>query len=340
MHLITVLELIVAALACAPAVRLLANGSTRRVAPGVFTALASMVVAFAGAMLYLAIRHPAWLHVPVLVTATGSLTAWWRARIHLGVARRLPPGSMSLTRSFEAIIDRRFYRDRFERHGPIFKMAQFHHRTICVLGLDLGHRLLRERADSLGPTELAFNRDIERGFLRYMDTPTHKKYGSLFRAAFSSAVVAAASSAIGAILRAEIEATLEQHPATDLSAEALRTFCQRLSFRAMLRLVFDLEPDTPLFESYEVAQSIFVRQASDRSLTNATIGALDQLREIVRHQCEILRERIQAGQSPSCSALEEILRLYPDQPDVTTIDNLIFVTKIASGNVGSYLTWQ
>jgi hypothetical protein len=208
MNAVTILELAITAAACGPAVRLAANRSTRLVAPGVFLALVTMVGVFAGGMLYLGVRHPAWLHAPALVAAVLAAVAWWRARVDFGAKRQLAPGSMSLFRSLEAIVDRHFYRDRFERHGPIFKMAQFHHRTICVLGLDLGHRILRERADSLGPTELAFNREIDGGFLRYMDANTHRKYGPLFRAAFSPAVVEAASPAVGATLRGEIETRL------------------------------------------------------------------------------------------------------------------------------------
>lgn len=340
MTVLTILELAIAAMACVPIVRLLVNRSTRQVAPRVHAALWWMVVVFAGGMSYLGIRHPEWLHAPALATAALVAATWWRARVDYGASRQLPPGSMSLTRSIEAIVDRRFYRDRFERHGPIFKMTQFHHRTICVLGLELGHQLLRERIDLLGPTALAFNRDLEGGFLRYMDATTHEKYGGLFRTAFSRAVVAAASPRVATTLRAELESRLEWRAPTAMTPDAFGALSRHLAFLAMLRLVFDFESGTPRFERYREAHAIFARQAPDRPLTEATITALKQLRQVVTEQADHFRQRARAGISASSCALEEILRLDPDQPDMTTLDNLIFVTRIASGNVGSYLVWQ
>lgn len=340
MRALTFLELTVTAAACVPAARLLSRPSTRRVAPRLFLALLSAVAVFASAMLYLGILYPQWLHLPTLLTALVAMATWWRARPGAGAARGLPPGSMSLLDSLRAIVDRRFYYRRFERHGQIFKMAQFHHRAICVLGLDLGHRLLREHAVELGPTDLAFNREIEGGFLRYMDAETHKKYGNLFRAAFSPALVEASAASIGATLGREVESRFAASGVTTLSQAELDAFCRRLSSCAMLRLAFDLEPGSPNFERYSEAQTVFARQAADRPLTAATTAALGVLRAVVSEQAEVARGRLESGSSPSRCALEEMLRLDPEQPDKTTIDNLIFVSKIASGNVGAYLVWQ
>jgi cytochrome P450 len=140
-------------------------------------------------------------------------------------------------------------------------------------------------------------------------------------------------------VKGAIESQFGGRSGSAMGSDALRDFCQQLAHLAMVRLVFDLESGTPLFERYDEARLIFARVAPERAPTEENRTVFEQLRAVVIEQTECIRQRTRTGCSSS-SALEEILRLDPDQPDATTIDNLIFVTRVGSGNVGSYLAWQ
>ena len=186
------LFLLLVLLACSwPVSRTLLNPAFRRVAPRQWLAVTTLGLLAALVVVTLAVFQPDWLLIVVAVVIPLVGVSAWRSRPGFGRRRGLPPGSLSPWRSIEAIVDRDFYSRQAAQHGPVFKMAQFHRRVICVVGLERGHRLLREYREKLGPAVLPFDRETAGGFLRYMDDSTHRYYSGLFRAAFSPPIVAA-----------------------------------------------------------------------------------------------------------------------------------------------------
>src|SRR5688500_6972988 len=148
--------------------RRLPTGRLARQFPRVSAALAGGLVLWICGVGALALTFPAALHWLTAAMVPGVCVAAWTGRDENGRSRGLPPGSLSLTTSIEALVDREFYRKQAARYGAIFKMAQFHQPVVCIVGLARGHQMLREHQSALGPSTQQFSRYIPGGFLRYM----------------------------------------------------------------------------------------------------------------------------------------------------------------------------
>ena len=176
-----------ARIAAAPAVR-----RELREGPKALLALAlAVLILLLAASIPLLAASPQLLRILVGAALATSVLCTFRARVTYGARKRLPPGSLSLRSSLAALVDRDFYSEQIERHGPVFKMAQFHRPVVCVLGIGRGRSLLKRYEHSLSPPPLPLSREIPCGFLRYMKPSDHQIYAPLFRAAFSSSVLEA-----------------------------------------------------------------------------------------------------------------------------------------------------
>ena len=148
---------------------------------------------------------PAFRHVAAAVAVATMAALAWRARPAYGVSRGWPRGSLGLAESLGAIDDRRYYRDRAARHGPIFKSSQFGRPVACVVGHERARRILADHADALAPASLPFNRLLTKGILRYMSGADHREEAPVFRAAFAHMDLAGAESVLRASLRRELD---------------------------------------------------------------------------------------------------------------------------------------
>ena len=247
-----------------------------------------------------------------------------RARFGSRLWRGLPPGSLSLARSVEAVADRRGYLDAAARHGPIFKSAQFHRNLICVVGLERIHRLVRERGDSLAPNPLPLTREVSGGFLRYMEEGRYAVYGPLFRKALSPAVVAAARPATIEAAERELGRLAAGFPLAP--GESL----ERIAFDGLVRALFGFEPESREHDAFRSAYGALAEQDLGAPLTVESRAALVALRRVVVANL---------GRDAPTSALSELQQLDPDLPDAICVDNLIFTLKFASANVVSLLHW-
>lgn len=89
--------------------------------------------------------------------------------------RKLPPGELIPVYQAEKS-NRLFLIQQAKRHGPIFKAVVFNELLICVLGLDLGRRLLRDHANDLIACTVDLKALFPKGFLREMTGEDHRNY--------------------------------------------------------------------------------------------------------------------------------------------------------------------
>ena len=246
-----------------------------------------------------------------------------RARTGFRLRRNLPPGSLSLGASVRAVAERRGYLDRAARHGPIFKVAQFHRNVVCVVGLERIRTLVREHGDSLAPNPLPLTREVSGGFLRYMEEDRYAVYGPLFRRALSPAVVAAARPATIEAARRELGRL-----AVDSSRAPTGTL-DRIAFDSLVRALFGFDPESAEHHAFRSAYGALAEQDLGRPLTTEANDALVALRHFVGV----------SGDQAATSALTELRQIDPELPDAICVDNLIFTLKFASANVVSLLHW-
>ena len=328
--------LLVVLLACSwPALRLLTKPSFRQVAPRQWLALAVVLLVSLAALVILAVVQPSWLP---WVTAIAVLTAGasaWRSRVGFGRDRGLPLGSLSPWRSIEALIERDFYSWQAKQYGPVFKMAQFHRGVICVVGLDRGHRILRDYRKNLGPSVQPFNLEVPGGFLRYMADDTHRKYAGLFRGSLSPAIVGESEPTTRLAALDE----LEDMAKASAQGQFISTepFQKRLVSRSFLSVLFGVEEGSQSFDRFEEIYPPFSAQPLGSSLGRAALESLEELRRWVNLEAESLRA---VPEGPvSSSALGQLVRADEAMPDPTAVDNLLFIHKISSDNVVALLRW-
>lgn len=336
-ELLILVEIAVLIAAATPLVRLLALRPLQRLFPRLVRMAAAVLVLAAIVVGLIASRVPGLLHPLAAAAAIAWAFAAWRGRSAYGRSRRLPPGSLSLTASVEAIVDREFYRKQAALHGPIFKMAQIHQPVVCVVGLPLGHRLLREHEDVLGPATQPFNREVNGGFLRFMEGETYKLYGPLFRVALSAPVMAHARVATAnAVRRALTE------DSTAAARGGARSFSPERSLKhavdaAFVRALFGADTGTPAFAEIMRAYQPLAPLALSDAPTPAMRASLDEFRRVLRAQHAALQRR--SGQPVPVCTLTELHRADARMPDATCIDNLIFIFKISTTNVVGLLRW-
>jgi cytochrome P450 len=214
-------------------------------------------------------------------------------------------------------------------------MAQFHRGVVCVVGLERGHRLLREHKEQLGASVQPFNREIPDGFLRYMDDSTHRRYAGLFRASLSPAVVCASESTIRAAAAEELEdMAVASAQVQSISPEP---YLERLVSRSFLSVLFGVQPGSESLERFEQIYPPLGEQSLGSSLGNEALEALEELRRWVMLEAESLRAHDE--RPVSSSALGGLARSAETMPDPTSVDNLLFIHKISSDNVVALLRW-
>lgn len=330
---VRILEIAVLALAAWPLLRLLARRPLRRMFPRLHAAVAGALAAWIAIVALLAWRFPAALHPLALVAGLAAIGAAWRARPGRGAGRGWPPGSLSLTDSVEAIVDRGFYRRRADRHGPIFKMSQFHRPVACVVGLERGHRLLREHVDALGSAPQPFDREIPGGFLRYMDAETHRLYGPLFRRALSARVVEGARQVVDEAVGVELARAAGAARRSGRGSIRLEPYLENLVHAAFLRVLFGVDPDTEEFAETTARLEPLARVPLSDPLDAPAREALAGLRKHLVDLHDRARER------GTVCALTELGRLDARMPDVTCLDNLVFIHRVSTSNLVGLLRW-
>ncbi len=278
------------------------------------------------------IVRPSWLGWISLAAVAIAATAWWFSRAGYGAARNLPPGSLSPLDSIRAVLDRDFYRQQFEAHGPIFKMLQFHRPVICVLGIPRGKRLIRDHHSSLSAALQAFSQDVSGGFLRYMSPQVHSHYAPRIRAAMRAEVVDAAGADVDAELRRELERFADRPGSGTAPGFDPKPLTEAIAMAGLARAVLGISSRETVQELDRLYRPL-VDQPLDRTVDAAAQRSLDRLREIVRG-----RLTQPAAQLPS-SALAALAADDHGPLDEIVIDNLIFMIVVGRRNLSGLMMW-
>jgi cytochrome P450 len=287
---------------------------------------------------YLAFLGLAGIYLPSVLPALDALAiaaivaACWICRPAYGVSRGLPPGSFSPVASMEAIFDHRFYLKQARKHGPIFKMLQFHRPVVCIVGLRTGHELVHLPDTVLAPAPQPFSAEIPGGFLRYMDHGVHMIYGARFRAAFSPSVANASEPVIREAIRYELDRMAEN----SVSSRGVdpRGYLYRAVFVSFARAVFGFLPNSVELERFQSFCAQFNEQDLSRRLTPRTKQVLGDLRKEILQRADRF-----SGDTRLTCVLTEWLQTSPGTIDQTALDNMMFVFRFGVDNVSSLLRW-
>ena len=298
--------------------------------------IAAVTLAGTGVAAWAMMRWPALRHLGAAVTVAALVLAWWRARPGYGVARGLPPGSLGIGRSLDAIDDRTFYLDQARTHGPVFKTGQFGRPVVCVVGLARGRALLNAHPTALAAATLPYNRRLPRGTLRYMSERDHRDEAPLFRATFASLGLDAGEAQIRDACRSAL-GRIVRDSATGDGVRAREYFAGWL-LAALARVFFGLGPHDPRIAELErVMADLRLHRAGGLLWQRQLERALVRVTEVMQ---AIAREHASSSVAGAGSALRAFLDVAPDAlDDPTRARNLFLAFRISHGDLTGLADW-
>jgi len=264
-----------------------------------------------------------------VVLLMGIAVAWIRARPTYGRRRGLPPGSLGLRASLDAISDPHAYRRSSERWGPIFKTRHMHQPVACITDLETGLALFREQGDRLRQSDWAFNRLVPGGYLEYMDGELHTRVRGLFEAAYTPDAVAATQPGITEVTRAQLAALAEMSEPNGVHPE---DFLLPIAQVSLLRMVLGVDASHPEFGAIrdrftQLNQPLELFLPIPRGSLEAYAWLSDKVAEL------------STGQVRAPSVLATLAATTPLASDPTAIGNLVLMIKEGSIMVRGMLRW-
>ncbi len=243
---------------------------------------------------------------------------------------------MGLKSSLDAIVDRSFYAGQAQRHGPVFKMAQFHQPVVCIVDIGKGRGILKRESDSLVLAPLPISAEIPRGFIRYMKPDDYAVYSQLFRSAFSDGVLEANREHTRDVVRRELGDLAAVSDAVMRAGVDPRRSIERLMFTVLLRIYFgdDMSPS-----DRDVIEGCCRGIESGNTIGRASPRARRALQTFE----ELIRGHSGAGsvaRYDRSSVWGEVLRLRPESAsDSTAIGNLLLLLEASRDSIGGLLVW-
>ena len=268
--------------------------------------------------------------IVVAGVALAGLVALVHGRPGYGRRRGLPPGSLSLATSLDAIDDRRFYVKAAARWGPVFKMRQIHQPVVCITDLPTGLEVLRISDDALIQSDWSFNRLVPGGYLEFMNGDAHARYRGILAAAFTSDIVDAWQETIIAAARRQLAELARSQERDGVDPEPVLLHGPLTS---LIGMVLGVAPADARFDSLT---SLFVK-------LNEPIELFLPIPRSNRHTYAELTSLVTAlARSPLevPSVLANIVRADPAHADdQTLIGNLVLMVKEGSMMVRGLLRW-
>ena len=248
--------------------------------PSVHAVIAAVIVLSLATLIFAAIFSPPLLYIAALLSIAILGFEFMRRRASFGVERGLPPGSLTMF-STSAWRDPDYYGNAAKAHGCVFKFQHLNRPAAGIVGIRRIEEFLRLHSDALEVPPAPFTEIIPGGFVRYLRGTEHDRVASALRIAFNPGVVA----------HHDARLRDESRRAANLlqSGQQVSDILEGLSFRAMVILFFDLEPDDAealkaLFDKADYRRLSRTGKTKARAAVRAII---EQMRVIARDQTKV-----------------------------------------------------
>jgi cytochrome P450 len=263
---------------------------------------------------------------------------WLRSRPLWGRASGLPPGSLGIGTSIDAITHKDFYARAAGRWGPVFKMAQFHRPVVVITDLPLGLRVMAEESANLAQPRLPFGRLSPGNYIEFMNDERHARYRGILRTALSGRVVNECREGVATVVRAQLRRVSASGDATGISPDP---FLEQVAFVSMLRVMCGVAVDDPRLDD---VHRLFGALGTIRRFTETRpeerIEPYTRLTALVRDFGMVIRDQLARGETPERSVLSELVRTdVAHLDDDTLLGNLVLIVHVTRSNVHGLLRW-
>jgi cytochrome P450 len=282
--------------------------------------------------------HPALLPIAVAGLLLANVGAWVHARPSFGRRRGLPPGSLGLGISLDAIAQPGFYARAASRWGPIFKMAQFHRPVVCITDLRLGLDVMEEHRVDLAQPRLAFGRLSPGNYIEFMNDEGHARYRAILQSALKGRVIEACRDGVAAAIRDQLRLAATNDVGRGVDPDPYLT---RIGFSAMMRVMCGVPADdSQIDELHRWFMALGTMRTFTERRPEQRVEPYEHLVEWVRRRGTEVRNRIARGQHVEPSVMSEILRSDPAHlDDETILGNIVLIVHVTHSNLRGLLGW-
>lgn len=222
-----------------------------------------------------------------------------------------------------------YYQKAAAKYGPIFKMNNFVEPMICLTGIQLGNKFLKEHEASTATPPMPFNSYIPCGFMRYMAPAVHMEYRSKMKSIFAdSAFLEKRAASLERIIR-----TILITMADDCKALHPVPHLQHMTFSIFVELFLGLTPQDQEFEHLQKFYAqIDYRHAlfSSRRTTENALCEIEQLFLTYGLSMETFFRSFLGEAGHSCSTHSQ---------DKTLLRNFIYLLQTSWIDVSDLLVW-
>ncbi len=248
-------------------------------------------------------------------------------RIHRGKKLpSLPPGELIQIDIAERQ-DRQLLLDLAAEHGPIFKGTLENRLGICIVGLSLGKRFLKEHADSVQASNIDISRVVSGGFMRQMQGDVHRRY----RRMLMSALLPDGFTVRDDLIRQSMSGRLDAYADTgDYSPESWQRTLNTLITEVLVQVLLGFDPQSPHGQQIHGAYNKLGPYGLVWNLTAAQFSAFADIRSLVEQTIDAKEV------NPSC-----LLGRLIAQPDFDTamLGNLIYMTEMGRYDMQTFFRW-
>lgn len=237
----------------------------------------------------------------------------------------LPPGDPLQLLELEQA-DRRYLLKAADVYGPIFKALSDSHLCVCIVGLPLARRFLREHGDAVRPVTLDLAALFPQGFMRQMRGSVHRSYrGALVNAIGKGEL--ADPDALAALVRDALAAYAAVQASHRRPARAYVAALSELATSILLSVFFGASPGSGLHRQLCEGFSALGPFGLAWSVGRRQHDAFAQLRTTLldKHsdQRDCIMRRLEAD-----GQLDEVL-----------LGNLIYMVEMGRFDIAGYLRW-
>ena len=241
----------------------------------------------------------------------------------------LPPGDFVDIDRIERS-DRKALISRAATYGPIFKGISENKVAVCVVGNEIGQRLLSKHSDVLQPVTVQLSSLFSRGFMRQMDGPIHRNYKMALVHGIQALPMDQLTSKVENIVCSQLK-DFSHNSNSNIEYQAWWKTLSDISTNMLLALFFECLPGDP---HYNRLRSGFTKLGPHGLVWNIK----KQQAEAYNELCLAIREFKLSPSAPLGHGLiDQIRRL--SLVDDTMLGNLIYMVEMGRYDLCGLLRW-
>jgi cytochrome P450 len=259
---------------------------------------------------------------PYLVVAKAYARSLWSGK-------SLPPGKLVHLDHLERA-DRTLLIDYANSYGPVFKGLMENQLAVCVVGHDLGRRLLKEYAESLRPVSIKLDSLFSVGFMREMQGECHRAYrkqlvNGINDLDFDSLIPSLEKIVVKGL------ADFEPAPGAAVTGHEWLDVLARITSSLLVCLFFGVRPGQSSFDRLMAAYYRLGPRGVVWHITGEQASAFGELRT----------ELLAISASGELSENRSLLGCMQTQGlvDETMLGNLIYMVEMGRYDLGGLLRW-